>query len=294
MTTTGRTPITVGVLTPHATVGADAEFSHMAGALVRTEVSRIQSPVSSTSEGGEPPTSPEGLRALAMPAAIDRASSAFVPGSVDVLAFASTSTGYAIGYDAEADLVKRLGDRWDVPACAASRSAVSALRSHHIERISLVHPPWFGLAMNDLGAGYFRDQGFEVVDAQLADLPNDPDRIEPAMVVEWVTYHLSDRAEAVVIGGNGFRAAGAIQELEDRTGRPVFEANQVLLWSVLRSAGVPVDLHGFGVLLSPMAPDRSLPGPGFRGGAAVADRREDHIEGGTGLLGERGIERGDR
>jgi hypothetical protein len=41
----------------------------------------------------------------------------------------------------------------------------------------LVHPPWFGALLNDLGAEYFRGQGFEVVDAQLADLPDDPGRI---------------------------------------------------------------------------------------------------------------------
>ena len=74
------------------------------------------------------------------------------------------------------------------------------------------------------------------------------DRIESAMVVEWVSQHVSPRAEAVVIGGNGFRAAGAIHELEDATGRLVLEANQVLLWSVLIGAGVSLDIRGFGAL----------------------------------------------
>ncbi len=56
-----------------------------------------------------------------------------------------------------------------------------------------------------------------------------------ATVVEWVAKHLSHRAEAVVIGGNGFRAARAIHHLERWTGRLVLEANRVLLWSVLES-----------------------------------------------------------
>ncbi|MEV6488028.1 hypothetical protein AB0M20_05210 [Actinoplanes sp. NPDC051633] len=233
--------ITVGVLTPHATAGADAEFALMAPGRVRTELSRIR-----TSAEMEPPTSPDGLRALAMPRVIDEAAST-LPGSVDVFALASTSTGYAIGHDAESALVRRLGERWNVPVRATSLSAVSALRSHRIERISLVHPPWFGPSLNRLGAEYFRGQGFDVVDAQLADVPDDPDRIEPAMVVEWVAQHLSHRAEAVVIGGNGFRASRAVQELEDRTGRLVLEANQVLLWSILDGTR-PIDVHGFGRL----------------------------------------------
>ena len=244
--------ITVGVLTPHATAGADVEFSQMAPAQVRTKVSRIRTAVSSTSDGGEPPTSPEGLRELATPAAINEAASAFRPGSVDALAFASTSSGYAIGYDAESALQERLRERWGVPVCAAALSAVGGLRSHHIQRISLVHPPWFGHSLNQLGAEYFQSQGFEVVDAHLADLPNDPDQIEPAMVVEWISQHISHRAEAVIIGGNGFRAARAIHELEDRLGRLVLEANQVLLWSILEGAGLSVTIQGFGLLFDDM------------------------------------------
>jgi maleate isomerase len=250
-TTTRRNVITVGVLTPHAAAGADSEFPRMAPAHVRTRVSRIRTPVSSTSDDGEPPTSPEGLRALATPAAINEAA-ALIPGSVEVLAVASTSWGYAIGYDAESALLERLRERWDVPACATSLSAVSALRSHHIERISLIHPPWFGHSLNQLGTAYFQSQGFEVVDAHSADLPHDPDQIEPAMVVEWVSQHMSHRAEAVIIGGHGFRAARAIHKLEERVGRLVLEANQVLLWSILGSAGVSVDIHGFGVLFDDM------------------------------------------
>jgi maleate isomerase len=245
--------ITVGVLTPHAAAGPEPEFLRMAPAHVRTEVSRIPVPVSSTSDEAEPPTSLDGLRGLATSAAINQAASALLPGSIDVLALASTSLGYAVGYDAESALLERLRKRWDVPVSATSFSAVSALRSRRIERISLVHPPWFGRSLNQLGAAYFQSQGFEVVDAQLADLPQDPDQIEPAMVVEWTAQHLSHRAEAVIIGGNGFRAARAIQPLEDRVGRLVLEANQVLLWSILVSAGVSVDVRGFGVLFDDMA-----------------------------------------
>jgi maleate isomerase len=239
--------LTVGVLIPHATAGADHEFPLMAPGHIRTKVSRIRPPVS-TSHDEVLPNSPDGLRALAMPAAINEAVSALVPGTVEVLAVASTSSGYAIGYDAESALLERLRERWDVPVCGTSMSAVSALQSRHIERISLVHPPWFGQSLNQLGAVYFRSQGFEVVDAHLADLPDDPDQIEPAMVVEWVSQHLSHRAQAVIIGGNGFRAAQAIHELEDKIGRLVLEANQVLLWSILEATKVSVDIQGFGAL----------------------------------------------
>lgn len=214
--------LTVGVLTPHATPGPELELPDMAPGRVRVEVSRIRN-------------------------VLDEAAPKLPPG-VDVLALASTGSGYALGHDEESALVKRLHERWELPVCAASRSAVAALRSRHVERISLVHPPWFGRSLNELGAEYFRRQGFDVVDARLADLPDDPARIEPAMVVEWVAQHLCHRAEAIFIGGNGFRAARAVHQLERRTGRLVLQANQVLLWSVLESAGAPVAVRGFGTL----------------------------------------------
>jgi maleate isomerase len=245
--------LTVGVLTPHAAPGPDVEMPTMAPGWVRVEVARIWNAPSRTYAG---PTSADGLRTRAGAAVLDEAASALLP-AAEVLAFASTSSGYALGHDEEFALVKRLHERWGVPVCAASLSAVSALRSRHVKRISLVHPPWFGPLLNELGAEYFRSQGFEVVDARLADLPDDPRHIEPAMVVEWVAQHLCHRAEAVFIGGNGFQAARAIHHLERRTGRLVLEANQVLLWSVLESAGAPVAVRGFGMLFDDLQPDGS-------------------------------------
>ena len=244
--------ITVGVLTPHTAAGPEVELPSMAPDHVRVRVARVRDRVSSSDDVADSSTSLTWLgdtRRRATPEALHDAASALFPGDVDVLAFASTSSGYAIGHHAESALVQRLQQRWRIPVCASSLSAVLALRSHRIERISLVHPPWFGRALSQLGAEYYRSQGFEVVDAHVADLPDDPDQIETTMVVEWFSQHLSDRAEAVVIGGNGFRAAHAIDPLEKSIGRIVLEANQVLLWSIIASTGRPVAVRGFGRLL---------------------------------------------
>ena len=160
--------------------------------------------------------------------------------TVDVIGYASTSTGYAIGFDAETAMVERLSQRWNLPAVGTSLSAVAALQAFAVERIAVVHPPWFDDELNDLGATYFRSQGLAVVEAVSADLPNDPSRIEPAAVVEWISRHVSDDAEAVFIGGSGFRACRAIEALEEKLGRPVVASNQALLWSILAVAHVRV------------------------------------------------------
>ncbi len=65
------------------------------------------------------------------------------------------------------------------------------------------------------------------------------------------------RADAVFFGGNGFRAAAAVDELERRTGRLVLSANQVLLWAVLTATGSPLAVTGYGRLLRDRAPSRT-------------------------------------
>jgi maleate isomerase len=77
-----------------------------------------------------------------------------------------------------------------------------------------------------------------------------PGRIAAADVVAWTAGHVSDHADAVFIGGNGFRAVAAIEPLEASIGRPVLTANQVLLWNLLARAGGSLEISGFGQLFA--------------------------------------------
>jgi maleate isomerase len=95
-----------------------------------------------------------------------------------------------------------------------------------VEQVQLVYPPWFDDEFDELGAAYFRSQGFDAVVTKAVDLPDDPARVDLQHVIDWVQHHVEDRAEAVFLAGNGFRTAGAIEELELRTGRLVIGANQ--------------------------------------------------------------------
>jgi maleate isomerase len=240
--------ISIGVLTPHAAAGPEIELRDMAPGHVVTRVSRILAPGATLSGAGVPPTSASGLRVLTAPSALDMAAGSLARGSVDVIGYASTSTGYAIGFDAETTMLEQLSRRWGLPVAGTSVSAGAALRALDVRRVALVHPPWFDDELNDLGAMYFGSQGFEVVSSESAELPNDPGRIEPDAIIEWVARHLGDDAEATFIGGTGFRAARAIEALEERTGRPVLESNQVLLWSILAKVDADIQVHGYGRL----------------------------------------------
>lgn len=242
------TVIRIGVLTPHEVAGPELEFAAMAPGRLATRVARVTGTAGAGGSGG--PTSPDDLAALAAAPFPDRAAEQLLTDPVDVIGYASTTSAYAIGFAAETAMVSRLSQLTGLAVGATCASAVHALRVLQVERVALVGAPWFGPEWNELGAAYFASQDFDVVSSASAELSQDPRAIEPAAVCEWTSRHVADAAQAVFIGGNGFRAAGAIQALEAAIERPVLTSNQVLLWQLLAPADDTFEINGHGRLLA--------------------------------------------
>jgi maleate isomerase len=232
----------VGVLTPHASPGPEEEFPAMAPGCLVTRVVRVAE--------GDPPITAPALRSLTAPAVLDAAAQTLLRHRIDAIAYASTTSAYVIGFDAEMAMVSRLASQCSLPVVSTCASAILALRVLDLERVALIGAPWFDSEINELGAGYFRSQGFDVVLSRSAELSHDPSRIEPSAIYEWAVQHVGDEAEGVFIGGNGFRAAGAIELLETAIGRPVLTSNQVLLWNLLARARAACDINGYGRLFA--------------------------------------------
>src|SRR5262245_27149796 len=106
--------VTVGVLTPHAAPGPEVELPEMASGPVTTQVARVS--VAGDGDTDRPPVAPSELSAAAAPDVLAKAAAGFTPGSIDVIGYASTTSAYAIGGDAESD---RAGSRRRVglPTC---------------------------------------------------------------------------------------------------------------------------------------------------------------------------------
>jgi len=237
----------VGVLTPHAAAGPEIEIPEMSQGRVTVTVARIRS--TENAAGTESTAGPTSLRALTRPEAVDRDAACFGDGSVDVVAHASTTTtGYVLGVRSEAELLERLATKCAVPVVGGAGAAADALRACGAHRLILVHPPWFDEEIDRMGVGYFRDQGFDVTLLKATGLSRDPSRIHTAGITDWVSRHLGDGDEALFMAGNGFRAARAVSELEQRTGRLVLQANQVLLWSIIAATHAPLTIKGWGKL----------------------------------------------
>lgn len=211
-------------------------------------VERVSRPSDAIVTGSGQHSTAAHLRTLATPSALRQAVARLREASVDVIAYASTTSAYAIGHAAEVDLAERLSQLTEAPVVSSGLAASQALRSLDVRRVALVHPPWFEEAFTDLAAAYFRHQGIDTVILTATPLPKDPERVRPDQVIDWVSRHVEPSTEAVFIAGNGFRAACTIEELERRTGQPVLEANQVLLWSILAATGRTLPVRGYGRL----------------------------------------------
>ncbi len=166
---------------------------------------------------------------------------------VSVIVYAFTGSSYILGVGGDEALKARLEARAPgIPVVIAASACCLALRAVGARRMALIHPPWFSADLDRRGAEYFQSQQFEVVHHAPAPLRSDFGEVHPAQIYDWARRNVPSSAEAVVIGGNGLRAIGAIEALEADLGRPVLSANQVALWHALRLAGVhaPVGYYG--------------------------------------------------
>lgn len=239
----------IGVLTPHADIGPESEFRAMAPDGVSVHAARV--PFRSMAPGGamDSTIALEGVRAFADPPYVDDAAELLAGAPLHVIAFGFTSSSYVRGAADDAALKSRLERRTrGVPVIITCSAAVLALRALQVRRLALIDPPWFSADLNQMGAEYFRSQGFEVVYAAPAALPSGQYLVHPGQIYEWARTHVPVNAEAVFVGGNGFRAIGVIQALEEDLKRPVLTANQVAFWQALRLSGTRSQVVGYGEL----------------------------------------------
>jgi maleate isomerase len=245
----------LGLLVPHGDVGPESELHALAPDGVSLHAARVPFGVMRTGGAMVPTIGPEAVQAFTDPPHVDDAAELLAAAPLHAIGFAFTSSSYVCGAAADEDLRKRLEGRTrGTPVAITGLSALLALRALGVARLALIDPPWFSPDLNAMGAEYFRSQGLAVVHHAPAGLPSDQRAVHPGHLYEWARAHVPTEAEAVFIGGNGFRAVGVIQALEEDLGVPVLTANQVLCWHLLRLAGTRAPVVGYGRLFAQPLP----------------------------------------
>lgn len=247
----------IGILTPHLDAVPESEFQALAPAGVSIHSARV--PLGMVGPHGEiiPNVDAEIAKAFAAPPAVDEAVSLLSAVDPKVIVYAFTSSSYILGPEEDKRLQGRLQSRAkNIPVVIQSVALVAALRTLQSERISLIHPPWFSDSLDALGASYFQSQGVEVLEHGQAKLTEDYSDMSPDAIFDWVVRHTPDNADAVVLGGGGFRATGVIGVIENKLGCPVLSANQAAFWLALRVSGIDDQLDGYGRIFEENSPAR--------------------------------------
>ena len=237
----------IGVLTPHADVVPEAEFNALAPDGISIHAARVA--FGGYKPGGtmDPTIADNPVRAFADPPAVDDAAEMLAMAPLHAIVFGFTSSSYVRGAADDAALKSRLEVRTrGIPVIIPCAAAVTALAALSVRRVALISPPWFSAEMDQQGVSYFQSRGFEVVYSGPAGLPSDQQAIEPDQLYNWVRSHVPTNAEGVFVGGNGFRAIGVIDALENSLDRPVLTANQVAFWCALRLSGTRAPVTSYG------------------------------------------------
>jgi maleate isomerase len=237
----------IGVLTPDFDPVPESEMWAMAPPGVSVHASRV--PWSSLRELGQ-----RNARSFAEPPHVDSAAELLAGLPPHVIVYAFTSSSYVLGAEADDSLRARLEKRArGIPVVLTGTAAREALRVLGVRRLALIHPPWFSEEVNANGKDYFRSRGMEVVYCARMTPVRPFTEVPPAEVFDWIKGSVPQDAEAVFIGGNGLRAIGVVQALEETLGRPVLTANNVAFWQALRIVGTTSEVSQYGRIFAETA-----------------------------------------
>ncbi|MER7837834.1 maleate cis-trans isomerase [Streptomyces sp. NPDC096040] len=249
----------IGVVVPHADVGPESEFQAIAPEDVSVHGSRVH--FGAMRAGGEmdPKIPHDPVRAFVEPPHIDNAVELLAASPLDAIALGFTSSAYVLGAGGEKDLFARLARfTRGLPLTGTTVAAVAGFTALGARRIALVNPPWFDDRLSGLGADYFTEQGFEVIHHGPCGLPSNQKLITPEALSGWIrTTVAGHRPDAVLVAGNGIRAVGVVEALEQELDFTVLTANQVLFWHALHlagAAGAARGITGYGRLFGTEPP----------------------------------------
>lgn len=185
----------------------------------------------------------------AMQTDLARAARTILPGEqLDVIAYGCTSGAIAIGEAKVTELIQSV--RPGIRVTNQFRSAVDALRTFGVSRISLISP--YTLPVTTKMREHLEAEGLRVAHAVAfgLELGSEICGVSADTVLTEVVE--ADRADvdALFVCCGGLRTIGIIDETERRLGKPVVSSNQSLAWHALRLAGIDDVLVGYGSLFS--------------------------------------------
>jgi maleate isomerase len=161
-----------------------------------------------------------------------------------------------LGYEGEAELIRKWEKNFDVPIFTSGTNHIRALHALKVKR--LVGASYFSGQINDTFGRYFRDAGFDVLAMEGIDVPfQDVGLLSQELVYAHVKkLFLKHRkeAEGIYLLGSGWRIMGILDMLEQDLGVPVVHPVPARCWEIQKRLSVCQPVRGYGRLLAEMLP----------------------------------------
>jgi maleate cis-trans isomerase len=160
-----------------------------------------------------------------------------------------------LGYQGEADVLKRWEKQYKVPFFTSGSNHVRALRALKAKRI--VGATYFTGPINDLFGKYFVEAGFDVLGMEGLSVGfEDVGQLSPEQVYAHVkrAFLKHRKADAIYLLGTGWRVLPVIDMLERDLGVPVVHPVPARCWEIQQRLSVRQPVAGYGRLLAEMLP----------------------------------------
>jgi maleate cis-trans isomerase len=161
-----------------------------------------------------------------------------------------------LGYEGEAELIRKWEKKFNVPVFTSGTNHIRALHALKVKRI--VGASYFPGQINDTFGRYFRDAGFDVLAMEGIDVPfQEAGLLSQELVYSHVKkLFLKHRkeAEGIYLLGSGWRIMGILEMLEQDLGVPVVHPVPARCWEIQKRLSICQPVQGYGRLLAEMLP----------------------------------------
>ena len=166
----------------------------------------------------------------------------------DVISYSCTSGSIVIGEEKIKEEIKK-GAPYAIPMTLVT-GVVDALRELKVKNL-VVGTPYLD-EINTKEAEFLNNKGFSVLNIQGLNLTKGIEfgTVTPDYWIKFAEEINEESADAIFLSCGGIRSTEVIDQIEQKTGKPVITSNQAQMWSCLRRAGVEDQISGFGKLFN--------------------------------------------
>jgi maleate isomerase len=165
------------------------------------------------------------------------------------ICYSCTAASVVMGDDAVTQAVQAA--RPGVPVVTPTGAARAAFAALGARRVSVLTP--YTVAISEPFADYFSAAGLDIASFHCLDVDDDREiaRIEPRSIIDAAVEVCSPGADVIFISCTALQAVDVIDQIEQKTGKPVVTSNQASAWAMSRLGGFDGhDPGGFGRLFN--------------------------------------------